>query len=216
VPPAFIAAQIGAVLGDIGADALKTGMLGDSAAIEAVAAALSGSSLPLVADPVMVAKGGTRLLDARALPSFLRLIVPLASVLTPNIPEAEVLTGIRIDGLDTMCRAAEALLRLGAPAVLLKGGHLPGPLVADLLATSEGIESFIADRIETNHTHGTGCTLASAVATGLAQGLDLYASVLRARAYVRAALVAAPGFGSGHGPLWHGVTIDTTCFRTGG
>jgi hydroxymethylpyrimidine/phosphomethylpyrimidine kinase len=193
------------VLDDIGADAVKTGMLGDAAAIEAVAETLAqhAPGVPLVADPVMVAKGGARLLRTDALDAFVTRLLPLASLLTPNLPEAEALLGMAIPDAATMHAAAAALLRLGVPAVLLKGGHLPGDEVVDLLATADGIEAFAAPRIVSLHTHGTGCTLASAIAAGLAQGMTLRASVLRARAYVRAAIATAPGFGKGHGPLNH-------------
>ena len=129
-------------------------------------------------------------------------------MLTPNLPEAEVLTGLSIRSAEDMPAAARALLAMGARAVLLKGGHLEGPRVLDLLATAEGIEAFEGERVETRHTHGTGCTLASAVAAGLAQQLSLHDAVARARAYVLAAIKAAPGFGAGHGPLDHGVTVD--------
>ena len=123
-------------------------------------------------------------------------------------PEAEALVGMPIGSVPEMRLAAEAMLALGVPAVLLKGGHLPGDTLVDLLATPEGTEEFAAPRIQTRHTHGTGCTTASAVAAGLAQGLPLRAAVLRARGYVRAAIAAAPGFGRGHGPLNHAVTFD--------
>jgi hydroxymethylpyrimidine/phosphomethylpyrimidine kinase len=210
VPPDFIRQQILLSLRDIGADAIKTGMLGDSATIEAVCAALeeAGQGIPLVADPVMVAKGGSNLLAADAVETLKRRLLPFASLLTPNIPEAEVLSGMAIAGLDDMRAAAEIMLRLGVPAVLLKGGHMEGPRLLDLLATVDGMEVFESQRIDSRHTHGTGCTLASAIAAGLAQGMDLRAAVLRGRAFVQAALRAAPGFGKGHGPLNHGVTID--------
>jgi hydroxymethylpyrimidine/phosphomethylpyrimidine kinase len=207
VPPDFVARQIAVVLADIGADAIKTGMLGDAATIAAVYGALIGCAAPLVLDPVMVAKGGARLLAPEAVAILTERLLPRAALLTPNLPEAEALTGMTIDGVDAMRRAADALLRMGAAAVLLKGGHLPGEVLTDLLATPQGTEAFHSPRIASRHTHGTGCTLASAVATGLAQQMDLRAAVLRARAYVRAAIAAAPGYGSGHGPLDHAVRI---------
>jgi hydroxymethylpyrimidine/phosphomethylpyrimidine kinase len=210
VPPAFIREQIRVVLEDLGADCIKTGMLADSATIEAVCGALAahGPGIPLVADPVMVAKGGHPLLAADAVDTLKRRLLPLATILTPNLPEAEALCGTPIPDLPTMRAAAEWLLTLGVPAVLLKGGHLPGATVTDLLATPEGVTAFESPRIETRHTHGTGCTLASAIACGIAQGMALPAAVARARAYVQAAMRAAPGFGHGHGPLGHGVTVD--------
>ena len=209
VPPAFIRQQIDAVLDDIGADAVKTGMLGSAEAVQAVAAAVGRRArLPLVVDPVMVAKGGARLLDDAAVTAMRRDLLPLAAVLTPNVPEAEALTGLAIADHATACRAAQALLDLGAAAVLLKGGHLRGAVVQDILATSAGLEVVESPRVETRHTHGTGCTLASAVAAGLAQGMTLSDAVRRGGAYVHAAILAAPGFGAGHGPLGHGVTVD--------
>lgn len=210
VPPAFIRQQMRLVLADIGADALKTGMLATAEVIEAVCDVIEAEALsvPLVADPVMVAKGGERLLEDDALAALKRRLAPLACVLTPNVPEAEALTGMRIADLRDMRHAAEALLTLGPRAVLLKGGHLPGRIVVDVLATEDGLDEFEAPRIETRHTHGTGCTLASAIAAGLAQGLALRPAVLRARSYVRAAIAGAPGYGAGHGPLDHAVTVS--------
>jgi len=207
VPPAFIRQQIDVVMSDIGADAIKIGMLGDSATIETVCDALT-ADVPVVLDPVMVAKGGQALLATRAVDTLRRRLLPRAAVITPNLPEAEALTGLTIRTEADMRAAAAALLAMGVPAVLLKGGHLESATVTDLLATADGIEAFSAPRIETRHTHGTGCTTASAVAAGLAQGMSLRDAVVRARAYVRAAIAAAPGFGQGHGPLDHTVTVD--------
>ncbi|ONG47245.1 bifunctional hydroxymethylpyrimidine kinase/phosphomethylpyrimidine kinase [Pseudoroseomonas deserti] len=210
VPPDFIRQQIRLTLQDIGADAIKTGMLADSVTINAVCDALAehGRRVPLVADPVMVAKGGQALLDKASVETLKRRLLPFASLLTPNIPEAEVLSGMNIGTVEEMEAAAEMMLTLGVPAVLLKGGHLPGNRLVDLLATEDGIEVFESERIDSRHTHGTGCTLASAIAAGLAQGLGLRGAVVRARAYVQEALRAAPGFGRGHGPLNHAVTVD--------
>jgi hydroxymethylpyrimidine/phosphomethylpyrimidine kinase len=210
VDPGFIRLQIRMVLEDLGADAVKTGMLADTTTIAAVCDALAahGPALPLVADPVMVAKGGHRLLAEDAIGTLRERLLPMAAVITPNLPEAEVLSGVPIDGVPAMHRAAERLLAAGARAVLLKGGHLEEEVLTDLLATPAGIEEFRSPRIATRHTHGTGCTLASAVACGLAQGMPLRAAVVRARAYVRAAILAAPGLGAGHGPLNHGITLD--------
>ncbi|WP_158928262.1 bifunctional hydroxymethylpyrimidine kinase/phosphomethylpyrimidine kinase [Acidisphaera sp. S103] len=207
VPQDFIHQQIDVVMSDIGADAIKIGMLGDSATIDTVCDALT-TDVPLVLDPVMVAKGGQALLATQAVETLRRRLLPRAAVITPNLPEAEALTGLTIRTEADMRAAAAALLAMGVPAVLLKGGHLESATVTDLLATADGIEAFSAPRIETRHTHGTGCTTASAVAAGLAQGLSLRDAVVRARAYVRAAIAAAPGFGHGHGPLDHSVTVD--------
>ncbi len=209
MPPAFVARQMRCVLDDIGADAFKTGMLGDAATVAAVAevfAAYPGT--PFVLDPVMLAKGGAALLATDAVAMVARVLMPLCSVVTPNVPEAEALSGIKIDSLAEMHHAAEALLTMGVPAVLLKGGHLAGETVTDVLATVEGVRVFSAKRVETRHTHGTGCTLASAVAAGLAQGMGLEDAVARAHRYVQAAIGAAPGFGHGHGPLGHGVWME--------
>lgn len=210
VPTDFIRAQMRLALADIGADCVKTGMLGDTATIDAVCDVLERQSrrLALVVDPVMTAKGGGSLLEASAMAHLKRRLLPLALLLTPNLPEAEILAGIAITDEASMHHAAETLLTLGVPAVLLKGGHLPGDQVVDLLATENAMHVFRSARINTRHTHGTGCTLASAVATGLAQGMTLDAAVQRARAYVQAAIASAPGFGGGHGPLNHAVTIE--------
>ncbi|MGG5822669.1 bifunctional hydroxymethylpyrimidine kinase/phosphomethylpyrimidine kinase [Falsiroseomonas sp. HW251] len=210
VPGDFIRLQIQVVLRDLGADAIKTGMLADSATIAAVCDALAafGPGIPLVADPVMVAKGGHPLLAPEAVSTLTARLLPMAAVITPNIPEAEALSGVAIGDVAGMHRAAERLLSMGVRAVLLKGGHGSGEVLTDLLATPDGTEAFESARLVTRHTHGTGCTLASALACGLAQGMALRDAVIRARAYVRAAMIAAPGFGSGHGPLGHGVTVD--------
>ncbi len=203
VPAEFVARQMRVVLDDIGADAVKTGMLGDAALIEAVCAALPEAA-PVVVDPVMVATSGAKLLADDAVAVLRERLVPRAAVLTPNVPEAEALCGMAICDGEAMRAAARLLLDAGAAAVLLKGGHLPGATVFDVLATAAGIEVFEAPRIESFHTHGTGCTLASAVAVGLAQGMALREAVVRARAYVRAAITAAPRLGHGRGPLGHG------------
>ena len=205
IPVDVVVAQARAVLDDIGADAIKTGMLGDVAMVEAVARVLdSAASVPAVIDPVMVAKGGAALLADNAVDAVRRLLVPRAALLTPNVPEAEALTGLSIATADDLRRAGEALLAAGAKAVLMKGGHLPGDRVADILMTRAGETAFEAERLATRHTHGTGCTLASACATGLAQGLGLTEAVARAWAYVQEAIARAPGLGQGHGPLDHG------------
>ena len=204
VPAAFVALQLRSVLDDLGADAIKTGMLAERSVIEAVADALRmAPDVPLVLDPVMVAKGGQSLLDPGAVAALVALLLPRAAVLTPNLPEAGALTSTEVVDVSGMHRAAERLLRMGAQAVLLKGGHLHGERLTDLLATPRGTEVFEQPRVATRHTHGTGCTLASALAAGLAQGMELSAAVARARSYVRAAIETAPGFGGGHGPLNH-------------
>ncbi len=207
VPPAFVRAQIEVVLADIGADAIKTGMLGNPEVVEAVCDALATAppEVPLVVDPVLRASAGHRLLAEAALTVLKRRLLPRAALLTPNLPEAEMLAGMAIPDRAAMHHAAAVLLTLGVPAVLLKGGHLPGETVVDLLATEDGVEEFASPRLPGHHTHGTGCTLASAIASSLAQGMPLRDAVLRARGFVRAAILAAPGLGAGNGPLNHGV-----------
>lgn len=214
VAPDFIRQQMRSVLEDLGADSIKTGMLHDAATIHAVCDELAALApdLPLVADPVMVATAGSRLLADDAVETLRQRLLPVAMVITPNIPEAEALTGLTITDEAGMRDAAQALLAMGARAVLLKGGHLEGEVLVDLLATPQMLHRYEDRRIVTRHTHGTGCTLASSVAAGLAQGLALEPAVRRARAYVRAAILRAPGFGAGHGPLDHGVTVDTSRF----
>ena len=205
IPPEFIRKQIEVVLDDIGADAIKTGMLHDAAVIETVAAVVQqrASAVPLVVDPVMVAKGGARLIDPDAVEALKRLLIARATVLTPNLPEAETLCGKTIGDIRSMRSAGEELLGLGCRAVLVKGGHLPGNLVSDVLVTAAGVRVWESPRIDTRHTHGTGCTLASGIAAGLAQGLDIEHAIDRARAYVQRAIASAPGLGRGHGPLNH-------------
>lgn len=208
IPLDVIAAQARAVLDDIGADAIKTGMLGDVAVVETVAAAIDhAGQVPAVVDPVMVAKGGAPLLAEAAIGAVKALMIPRAALLTPNAPEAAALTGLAVETTDDLRRAGEALLALGAKAVLMKGGHVAGERVVDVLMTAEGETTFEGERIETRHTHGTGCTLASACAAGLAQGLPLEQAVARAWNYVHEAMLRAPGFGGGHGPLDHGWTL---------
>jgi hydroxymethylpyrimidine/phosphomethylpyrimidine kinase len=215
VPPEFLRRQMVSVLDDLGADAIKTGMLGNAGAIEVVAATLADRApgVPLVVDPVMIAKGGHSLLAQEALATLRARLLPMASVLTPNLPEAEVLTGLVIADEAAMLRAIPALRVLGSSAVLLKGGHLPGDEVVDLLITADEVRAFRAPRITSRHTHGTGCTLASAVAAGLAQGMSLMDAVARASAYVRAAIAGSPGYGAGQGPLNHAVTVDVSRLR---
>jgi hydroxymethylpyrimidine/phosphomethylpyrimidine kinase len=205
VAASVVEAQALAVLDDIGADALKTGMLGDAEMVETVARVLDTAvGIPAVVDPVMAAKGGAVLLDPRAVDAMRALLVPRAALLTPNAPEAETLAGVVVRTTDDLRRAGEALLELGALAVLMKGGHVAGPAVVDVLMTPSGETTFEGPRLDTRHTHGTGCTLASACAAGLAQGLDLTEAVARAWAYVHEAILRAPGLGEGHGPLDHG------------
>jgi hydroxymethylpyrimidine/phosphomethylpyrimidine kinase len=209
IAPQFIRQQIEVVLDDIGADAIKTGMLHDADVIETVVSVLAvrASATPLVVDPVMVAKGGAPLIEPGAIDALKCLLVPRAAVLTPNLPEAEILVGHKIASVEAMQDAAEELLDLGCGAVLLKGGHLPGDNVFDVLGIRRveltAGRVWQSRRIDSRHTHGTGCTLASAIAAGLAQGMAVEAAVERAREYVRRAILSAPGLGRGHGPLDH-------------
>ena len=203
LPLDLIAAQAKAVLDDIGTDAVKTGMLGSVEVVETVAALLDQAGAPAVVDPVMIAKGGAALLADAAVEAVKALMIPRAALLTPNAPEAESLTGFAVRDIDGQRRAGEALLMLGAQAVLMKGGHVPGSTVIDLLMTTEGETVLEAQRIDTRHTHGTGCTLASACAAGLALGRPLEVAVAEAWAYVGEAIRRAPGLGGGHGPLDH-------------
>ena len=203
IPAEVVAAQARAVLSDIGADAIKTGMLGDAALVEKVTRLIDEAGVPAVIDPVMIAKGGAPLLENEALSAVRALLVPRAALLTPNAPEAAALTGLACETTEDLRQAAQALLAAGARAVLMKGGHVAGPRVVDLLVTAQGETVFEAERIETRHTHGTGCTLASACAAGLAQGMGLTEAVAHAWAYVQEAIARAPGFGAGHGPLDH-------------
>jgi hydroxymethylpyrimidine/phosphomethylpyrimidine kinase len=180
-------------------------MLHDRPVIETVCDVLDRvPDIPVVADPVMVAKGGARLLSEDAVAVLRSRLVPLARIVTPNLPEAEVITGMSIRDDADRYAAAEKILSLGADAVLLKGGHMEGDIVRDLLVTAGGTEVFENPRIHSGQTHGTGCTLASAIATGVGQGMDLRAAVERAIGFVQEAIRRAPGYGHGHGPLNHG------------
>jgi hydroxymethylpyrimidine/phosphomethylpyrimidine kinase len=209
IPTDFIDQQMDSVLTDIGADCIKTGMLHDSAVIEAVVAALDrlAPDVPLVVDPVMVAKGGASLLQDEAVQTLRTILAPRATVLTPNVPEAEALSGVTANDDASLHHMSEALLALGPKAVLLKGGHMEGDLVRDRLITADGVRVFENPRIETAHTHGTGCTLASSIAAGIAQGLALEVAVGRAEAYLHEAIRSAPGLGAGHGPVNHLHTV---------
>lgn len=206
IPDEVIADQMAACLIDIGADTVKTGMLHSAGTIETVARVLGSQApdVPLVVDPVMVAKGGARLIDDTAVDAMKAHLFPRASVITPNLPEAAALLGsAEIADVAAMEEAGRALLAFGPRAVLMKGGHLPGDQVSDLLITKGGMSRYDGPRIESRDTHGTGCTLASAIASGLAQGLALSDAVAAARAYVTRAIESAPGLGHGHGPLNH-------------
>jgi hydroxymethylpyrimidine/phosphomethylpyrimidine kinase len=204
LPSELVQAQVRAVLEDIGADAIKTGMLVNAAIVEAVAAVLDETpELPVVVDPVMASKGGQVLLSPLAVQALYALLVPRAALLTPNAEEAQILTGREVKNLDDQRRVGQQLLDQGARAVLMKGGHVPGATVTDVLVTRRGERLLEGVRLDHRHTHGTGCTLASACAAGLAQGLPLEEAVARAFAYTSEAIAHPLGFGSGHGPLDH-------------
>jgi hydroxymethylpyrimidine/phosphomethylpyrimidine kinase len=205
VPPGVVRDQIIACLSDIGADAIKTGMLGNAEMVEIVAATLAehAAGIPLVVDPVMVAKGGSSLLDGAAVTALKKKLLPMAALVTPNLPEAEALTGIYPGSEHRIRNAAMVFKMSGVANVLFKGGHGEGAIVRDVLWGGEDFTAFESERIETRHTHGTGCTLATAIACGLAEGRALPDAVGRAIAFVQNAIRTAPGLGAGHGPLNH-------------
>ena len=203
IPTDMIAAQIEAIIGDIGADAVKTGMLSSTAIVETVATELRRHRVDrLVVDPVMVAKSGDTLLREEAVDVLRNLLVPLALVVTPNIPEAETLIEGKIETDDDMRRAAELIVGMGARSVVVKGGHREGP-ATDLFYDGASFHEFTAPRFETKNTHGTGCTFASAVAAGLAQGKSPLESVAQAKDFVTEAIRRSFPIGQGHGPLNH-------------
>ena len=202
-PPDFVAAQIEACLSDIGADAVKTGMIGSAAQVDAIAEALAGIDAPLVLDPVMVATSGARLIDEDALTALRTHLFPRAAVLTPNMDELAILTGRSIETVDDMEAAAQDLSEELGTAVLAKGGHLSGSELTDLLVSGTNVSRFTDSRIDAGEMHGTGCTLASAIAVGLGRGTPLEEAVAEARTFVRAAISAAPPFGHGSRPLGH-------------
>ena len=205
VDATFITLQIRVVLDDIGSDAIKLGMLGSVSVIEAVASMVSDPALtvPLIVDPVMISKSGHYLLEPQAIETLQQVILPLATVVTPNLLEAQSLTGHEIHSVDDMRKAAMVLRDRGSHAVLIKGGHLEDSTLTDVLVTDQGEHLFQSQRIDTRHTHGTGCTLASAIAVNLAQGKNIVDAVSLARTYVYEAIRLAPGYGQGHGPLDH-------------
>ena len=201
--PDMVAAQIDAVVTDIGTDAVKTGMLSSSPIIRVVAGKVSEHSLPnLVVDPVMVAKGGDPLLQEEAVDALRMLLVPLALVVTPNLPEASALVGYEVSTLEQARQAARDIVAMGSGSVVVKGGHLEGDAV-DVFYDGSDFREFSAPRIETTSTHGTGCTFASAIAAGLAVGMQVEEAVGRAKAYVTEAIRRSFPMGNGHGPLNH-------------
>ena len=204
IPLDIISEQITCVLGDIGADAIKIGMLGADSIVGAVGGALDAyDSIPLVLDTVIFAKGGAVLLDEGGVAALKTQLLPRADLVTPNAPEAAMLAGIRVETADDLVQAGQGLIALGAKAALVKGGHLDGPMVTDALVTAYNVHLFEVSRMDSRSTHGTGCTLASACAAGIAQGMELFDAVERAHRYVQDAIRTAPGFGAGSGPLNH-------------
>ncbi|MCZ6695143.1 MAG: bifunctional hydroxymethylpyrimidine kinase/phosphomethylpyrimidine kinase [Acidobacteria bacterium] len=204
IPPDLVVAQIDAVAGDIGIDAAKTGMLSSGAIVLAVADAVAHHRIPnLVVDPVMVAKSGARLLRADAIEALRERLLPLAEIVTPNLPEAGVLAGIELKNEKGMREAARLIHALGPRAVVIKGGHLEGPDVVDLYYDGRCFEELRGERIDSWSTHGTGCTFAAALASGLALGSRPLDAVRRAKDYVAGAIRAAPRLGRGAGPLNH-------------
>jgi hydroxymethylpyrimidine/phosphomethylpyrimidine kinase len=205
MPEALIEKQIDAVLTDIGADAVKTGMLANARIIESVARKLREHDVTnLVVDPVMVAKGGDRLLENSAIDSVRTQLLPLALVVTPNIPEAEVLTGTSIASWGDMRVAAERIVSMGARAAVVKGGHFDDPGAAtDIFYDGSHYREYTSIRVQSKNTHGTGCTFASAIAAGLAKGLAVQDAIALAKSYVTLAIQHAFPLGHGHGPVHH-------------
>jgi hydroxymethylpyrimidine/phosphomethylpyrimidine kinase len=210
VPESMISAQLTALAEDLPPAALKTGMLAEPAVVRQVARAIRENGwAPLVVDPVMVSTSGARLLTSEAEDVIRDDLLPLAALITPNIDEAAILTGRVVHDVPTMERAAATLLRFGAAAALVKGGHLSTGEVTDVLATSSGTHRFTHSRIETTSTHGTGCTLSAAITAGLALGRPLEEAIATGLDFVHRAIAAAPNLGAGHGPLNHTVPATT-------
>ena len=214
IPLDFVVRQIDCCLTDIGANAIKIGMMHNVELINGVYEALKhneiigNEKIKIVLDPVMVAKGGHRLLEEDAVNSLKNFIKNTNPVLTPNIPEAEILTGIKINNLVDMKTAGEKLIDLGANFVVLKGGHMNTPIMSDFLIGEEVLDQIETKKIETNHTHGTGCTMASALAAGLAKSYEIKEAFQKAHFYVNQAIITSPRFGNGHGPINHSFNIN--------
>lgn len=204
VPVAMIEAQIDAVAGDLRPAATKTGMLADASIVEAVAAAVRRHALaPLVVDPVMVSASGDALLERDAVTALRERLIPLATLVTPNLDEAEMLVGETVRDVEAMERAGRVLVARGATAALIKGGHLVGDAAIDVLVHGDRVRVFTHPRLDTQHTHGTGCTLSSAIAALLALGIELESAVEQSIDWVHRAIASAPALGGGHGPLNH-------------
>ena len=214
IPLDFVVKQIDCCLTDIGANAIKIGMMHNVELINGVYEALKhneiigNEKIKIVLDPVMVAKGGHRLLKEDAVNSLTNFIKNTNPVLTPNIPEAEILAGIKINNLVDMKTAGEKLINLGASFVVLKGGHMNTPIMSDFLIGEEVLDQIETKKIETNHTHGTGCTMASALAAGLAKSYEIKEAFQKAHFYVNQAIITSPRFGNGHGPINHSFNFN--------
>jgi hydroxymethylpyrimidine/phosphomethylpyrimidine kinase len=205
LPPDLVREQLAAVALDLRPAAVKSGMLANRALVREVAAGLLLHHLTTyILDPVMVATSGDRLLDPEAERDLLERLVPLALLVTPNLAEAKLLTGDAVDDPDGMERAGQRLLAAGARAALIKGGHLPGDVLVDVLVTPDSVRHFSHPRIASGSTHGTGCTLSAAITAEIALGRNLEEAVAGAIDYVRRAIASAPSLGGGHGPVWHG------------
>jgi len=214
LPPVLVLHQLRAVLDDIPPAAAKTGALGNREIVEAVARAAADFRFPLVVDPVMVSKHGRSLASGEALAAMREKLIPQTSLLTPNLAEAEALTGLEIHDLAGMHQAARRLHDMGAKAVLVKGGHLEGDAV-DLLLTNGLMREFRAERIPTRHTHGTGCAYSAAITAELAMGSQLEPAVSRAKAFITEAIRSAPGLGRGSGPLNYHANVQLAIGNTG-
>jgi hydroxymethylpyrimidine/phosphomethylpyrimidine kinase len=212
--PELVVEQIRAVVEDIPPGAAKTGALGNAAMVRAVAGMARQFRFPLVVDPVMISKHGAPLLDKDAVAAVKEALMPAAELITPNLPEAEALTGIAIGSVEDAVRAGESLRAIGAGAALIKGGHFAEGPAVDVLVSAAGVRTYSSERIDTRHTHGTGCTYSAAIAAGLAQGLRLEVAVEAAKHYVTAAIATNPGLGSGTGPINHHAPASSTIIGT--
>ena len=209
VPVTNIQKQLTMILNDIGANGVKIGMLHNTSVIKCVCNILKKYKLKnIVLDPVMVAKGGARLINNNSVGYLKKLLLPLANIVTPNIPEAEVLTGYSILNKEDMIKASKKILNMGPKNVLLKGGHLKNKMIFDILATKNEVKVFKKRKFATKHTHGTGCTLSSALATSLSQKKNIYYACKMSLRYVDKAIISAPGYGKGFGPLNHLVSFN--------
>tara|TARA_B100002003_G_scaffold244346_1_gene270239 strand:- start:588 stop:1400 length:813 start_codon:yes stop_codon:yes gene_type:complete len=209
VPTKNVQKQIVMVLEDIGVDAVKIGMLHNTSIIKCVHRILKKYNLKnVVLDPVMIAKGGTKLISNSSIKHLIKLLLPLCTLITPNIPEAEILTGYSITSKEDMIKAAKKILNMGSKNVLLKGGHLQNKMIFDILATKKRIKIFEKKKIKTKNTHGTGCTLSSALATCLSQKINIFKSCKFSLKYVNKAISYAPNYGKGFGPLNHLVSLN--------